>query len=276
MITMILVTGATGNVGKEVVKGLIKRNATFKVATRSRETEGVYFDFENPSSVKAALTGVTKLFLIRPPHLADAKKYFQPVIDAAKEIGIKQIIFLSLLGVEKNPIVPHAKIEAIIKDSGIPYTFLRPSFFMQNLLSQHGDELRNENIIEVPAGKGKTSFIDVRDIGEVAAKILTEEGHKFKAYSLTGNEALTYYEVAAIISKIINKHIVYTNPSIFTFRKRMVQKGLNSDFIWVMIGIYTTAKLGLAKKVTSDLSNLLDRNPITMEKFIYDHKELLI
>ncbi|MFP3648293.1 hypothetical protein, partial [Paraburkholderia sp. SIMBA_054] len=77
-------------------------------------------------------------------------------------------------------------------------------------------------------------------------------------------------------SKIINKHIVYTNPSIFKFRKRMVKKGLNSDFIWVMIGIYTTAKLGLAKKVTSDLSNLLDRNPITMQKFIYDHKELLI
>ncbi|AMR03402.1 SDR family oxidoreductase [Bacillus thuringiensis] len=273
---MILVTGATGNVGKEVVKCLIKRNATFKVTTRSRETEGVYFDFENPSSVKVALTGVTKVFLIRPPHLADAKKYFQPVVDAAKEIGIKHIVFLSLLGVEKNPIVPHAKIEAMIKASGIPYTFLRPSFFMQNLLSQHGDELRNEKIIEVPAGKGETSFIDVRDIGEVAAKILTEEGHEFKAYSLTGNEALTYYEVAAIISKIINKDITYTNPSIFKFRKRMIQKGLNSDFIWVMIGIYTTAKLGLAKKVTSDLSNLLDRSPITMETFVYDYKELLI
>ncbi|MEK4736884.1 MULTISPECIES: SDR family oxidoreductase [Bacillus] len=273
---MILVTGATGNVGGEVVKGLIQRKAIFKVATRRREAEGVYFDFENRSSVKTALKGVTKLFLIRPPHLADAKKYFQPVIDAAKEIGVKQIVFLSLLGVEKNPIVPHAKIESIIKDSGIPYTFLRPSFFMQNLLSQHGDELRNEKIIEVPAGKGKTSFIDVRDIGEVAAKILTEEGHEFKAYALTGNEALTYYEVAAIISKTINKHIIYTNPSIFKFRKRMLQKGLNKEFIWVMIGIYTTAKLGLAKKVTSDLSNLLDRNPITMEKFVYDYKELFL
>ncbi|MEB9981597.1 SDR family NAD(P)-dependent oxidoreductase, partial [Bacillus cereus] len=70
--------------------------------------------------------------------------------------------------------------------------------------------------------------------------------------------------------------ITYTNPSIFKFRKRMIQKGLNSDFIWVMIGIYTTAKLGLAKKVTSDLSNLLDRSPITMETFVYDYKELLI
>ncbi|MFB7121560.1 SDR family oxidoreductase [Bacillus tropicus] len=273
---MILVTGATGNVGKEVVKELIKRNATFKVATRRRETEEVYFDFENPSSVKTALTSITKLFLIRPPHLADAKKYFQPVIDAAKEIGIKQIVFLSLLGVEKKPIVPHAKIEAIIKDSGIPYTFLRPSFFMQNLLSQHGDELRNEKIIEVPAGKGKTSFIDVRDIGEVAAKVLIEDGHRFKAYTLTGSEALTYYEVAEIVSKETKENIIYTNPSIFKFRKRMIQKGLKNDFIMVMIGIYTTARLGLAKKITQDLEQLLEREPTNLKKFAHDYREQLI
>lgn len=273
---MILVTGATGNVGKEIVKALIQRNANFQVTTHKKEGKGAYFDFENPSSLKPALMGVTKLFLLRPPHLADAKKYFQPVIDAAKEVGIKHIVFLSLLGVEKNPIVPHAKIEKIIKDSGIPYTFLRPSFFMQNLLSQHGDELRKEKKIEVPAGRGKTSFIDVRDIGEVAAKVLTEDGHRFNAYALTGNEALTYYEVAEIISKATNEHIIYTNPSIFTFRKRMIQKGLKNDFIMVMIGIYTTAQLGLAKKITLDLEQLLERKPITLQQFAHDYRKQLI
>ncbi|MGN4446736.1 SDR family oxidoreductase [Bacillus cereus group sp. MYBK79-1] len=273
---MILVTGATGNVGKEIVKALIQRSANFQVATHRKESKGVYFDFENPSSLKLALMGVTKLFLLRPPHLADAKKYFQPVIDAAKEVGIKHIVFLSLLGVEKNLIVPHAKIEKIIKDSGIPYTFLRPSFFMQNLLSQHGDELRKDKIIEVPAGRGKTSFIDVRDIGEVAAKVLTEDGHRFKAYALTGSEALTYYEVAEIISKETNEHIIYTNPNIFTFRKRMIQKGLKNDFIMVMIGIYTTARLGLAKKITLDLEQLLGRKPITLKQFAHDYREQLI
>ncbi|ASL62600.1 SDR family oxidoreductase [Bacillus cereus] len=273
---MILVTGATGNVGKEIVKALIQRNTKFQVATHRKESKGVYFDFENPSSIKPALRGITKLFLLRPPHLADAKKYFQPVIDAAKEIGIKHIVFLSLLGVEKNPIVPHAKIEKIIKDSGIPYTFLRPSFFMQNLLSQHGDELRNEKIIEVPAGKGKTSFIDVRDIGEVAAKVLIEDGHEFKAYALTGSEALTYFEVAKIISKETKENIIYTNPSIFKFRKRMIQKGLKNDFIMVMIGIYTTARLGLAKKITLDLEQLLERKPNTLKQFVHDYKQQLI
>ncbi|MGA4463139.1 SDR family oxidoreductase [Bacillus bombysepticus] len=273
---MILVTGATGNVGKEIVKALMQKNATFQVATHRKERKGVYFDFEDPSSLKPALMGVTNLFLLRPPHLANAKKYFQPVIDAAKKVGIKHIVFLSLLGVEKNPIVPHAKIEKIIKDSGIPYTFLRPSFFMQNLLSQHGDELRNEKIIEVPAGNGKTSFIDVRDIGEVAAKVLIEDGHEFKAYALTGSEALIYYEVAETISKETKGNIIYTNPSIFKFRKRMMQKGLKTDFIMVMIGIYTTARLGLAKKVTVDLEQLLERKPTTLKQFAYDYREQLI
>ncbi|MBJ7949086.1 MULTISPECIES: SDR family oxidoreductase [Bacillus] len=273
---MILVTGATGHVGKEVVKTLMQKNVDFQVATRRKESKGVYFDFETPSSIKPALSGITKLFLLRPPHLADAKKYFQPVIDTAKEVGINHIVFLSLLGVEKNPIVPHSKIEKIIKDSGVPYTFLRPSFFMQNLLSQHGDELRNEKIIEVPAGNGKTSFIDVRDIGEVTAKVLIEDGHKFKAYDLTGSEALTYYEVAETISKETKESIIYTNPSIFKFRKRMMQKGLKNDFIMVMIGIYTTARLGLAKKVTLDLEQLLQRKPTNLKQFVHDYRDQII
>ncbi|PRS99028.1 NAD(P)-dependent oxidoreductase [Bacillus wiedmannii] len=273
---MILITGATGNAGREVVKNLLNKNVEFQVATHRKNQAGVYLNFEDPSSIQPALKGVKKLFLLRPPHLADTKKYFQPVIDAAKKENIQHIVFLSLLGVEKNPIVPHAKIERIIKESGIPYTFLRPSFFMQNLISQHGDELRKEKIIEVPAGKGKTSFIDVRDIGEVAAKVLTEQGHECKAYSLTGNEALTYYEVADIISKETKQKIIYTNPSILKFKRRMVQKGIKSDYIMVMIGIYTTAKLGLAKKITSDLVNLLGRSPFTMEEFVRDYKNQIV
>ncbi|PEQ87948.1 NAD(P)-dependent oxidoreductase [Bacillus thuringiensis] len=273
---MILITGSSGNVGREVVKALTNKNVEFQVATHRKNQAGVYFNFEDPASMQSALTGIKKLFLLRPPHLADAKIYFQPVIDAAKRENVQHIVFLSLLGVEKNPIVPHAKIERIIEESGIPYTFLRPSFFMQNLISQHGEELRKEKIIEIPAGKGKTSFIDVRDIGEVATKVLTEQVHEFKAYSLTGSEALTYYEVADIISKETKQKIVYTNPSILKFRKRMIQKGLKSDYIMVMIGIYTTAKLGLAKRITPDLLNLLGRSPLTMEEFVRDYKNQIV
>jgi uncharacterized protein YbjT (DUF2867 family) len=271
---LILVTGAKGTVGKEVVRELLKLNANFIISTSKKNTSHVYLNFEDSKSIRPAFEGITKLFLIRPPHLAD-KKYFEPVIEIAKEVGIEQIVFLSLLGADKNKVVPHAKIEELILNSGIPYTFLRPSFFMQNLLNQHVEELVKENIIFVPAGKGKTSFIDTRDIGVVAAKALTEKGHGFKSYSLTGNEAISYYEVAEILSKYLQKDIIYTNPSILTFWRKMRKKGLARDFIIVMIGIYTTAKLGLAKKITTDLEGLLGREPIKFEQFVIDYLDWL-
>lgn len=271
---LILVTGANGTVGKEVVRELQRLKAEFKVSTSKKNTNNVYLDFEDPNSIRPALQGVKKLFLMRPPHIAN-KKYFVPVIEAAKDMGIKHIVFLSLLGADKNKVVPHAKIEDLILKSGIPFTFLRPSFFMQNLLNQHGEELLKENIIFVPAGKGKTSFIDARDIGVIAAKVLTESGHEYKAYSLTGNEALSYYEVANIFSKYLKKNIIYTNPSIYSFWKKMRNKGMKKDFIIVMIGIYTTAKLGLAKKVTVDLKELLGKEPIKFEEFVVDNMHLL-
>lgn len=272
---MILITGATGNVGREVVNALKKMEVSFKTTSHRKDNHCIYLDFENVNSFRPALTGIKKLFLIRPPHIADAKKYFQPLIDAAKETGVEHIVFLSLLGVEKNPIVPHHKIEKIIKKSGISYTFLRPSFFMQNLIHQHGAELREEKEIYIPAGKGKTSFIDVRDIGTVAAKILTEEGHENKGYSLTGNEALDYYEVADIISNELGEKIKYVNPSIKQFRNKMLAKGIESEFVTVMIGIYFTAKIGLAKKITPDLQILLGKKPITMNEFVHDYRHEL-
>lgn len=185
-------------------------------------------------------------------------------------------MFLSLLGVEKNPIVPHHKIEKIIKKSGIPYTFLRPSFFMQNLISQHGEELRKEKEIYVPAGKGKTSFIDVRDIGTVTARILTENGHENKGYSLTGTEALDYYEVAEILSEELGETIKYVNPSVLQFRDKMLTKGIQKELVTVMIGIYFTAKIGLAKKITPDLQILLGKRPITFKEFAHDYKYELV
>ncbi|BCG57959.1 SDR family oxidoreductase [Paenibacillus sp. URB8-2] len=265
---MILVTGAGGNVGQELVRELKLRNADYRIASSRKNTDGIYMNFEDPASIEPALSGVTRLFLLRPPHLADAKRYFGPVMDAAVRMGVKQIVFLSVMGADKNQLVPHAKIEALIQKSGIPYTFLRPGFFMQNLLNQHGEELINERTIFVPAGKGKTSFVNVADIGAAAAKVLTEAGHENKAYDLTGSEALNYYEVAELLSAEWNETIKYANPSVPAFWKKMSRKGVKRDFLIVMIGIYMTAKLGMAKRVSPDLECLLGRKPGTFPQYI--------
>lgn len=277
----VLVTGATGNVGSEVVLALAGK-ANIRAAVTDVEkaraklppgTELVRFDFEDASTFAAAFAGVDRLFLMRPPHISDPK-VIAPSIEAAKAAGVKQIVFLSLQGAESNSIVPHAKIEKLLLTCGVPYTFLRPSFFMQNLTGQHRDEIRQRNEIFVPAGHGRTSFIDVRDIAAVAALTLTEDGHENKAYTLTGSEALTYDEVAQILTEVTGRPVRYANPNLVRFVLQKRREGLAWGFVIVMAGIYLTAALGRADGRTDEVPRLLGRAPITVRQFAQDYRSV--
>ncbi|MCX7709274.1 MAG: SDR family oxidoreductase [Clostridia bacterium] len=281
----ILVTGITGTVGMDIAKLLDKGKHPVKAAIRRQSIEKaksvlgdgleyVAFDFEKPETCAAAFKDVDRLFLMRPPAISNTKKYINPVIDAAIENGVEHIVFLSLLGVENNPIVPHYKIEKHILKKKISYTFLRPSFFMQNLSEFYREDIKLRNEIFVPAGKGKTSFIDCRDIAEIGAKALMEEGHRNKAYPLTGSEALDYFEVAEIFSEELGRKITYADPTPGEYSKRMKEAGVAKEFITVMQGIYFTARIGFAKKVTADTELLLGRPPITVRQFIKDYAHL--
>lgn len=281
----ILITGATGNTGLELIQCLRKKNVPLIAGLRNPVKDStlikvpiqtILLDFDKAETFKAALNGIDKVYLVRPPAISNVKKFIYPFIDACREAGIKHIVFLSLMGVESNPVTPHYKIEKYILRSGIPYTFIRPSFFMQNLSTTHREDIRNHNEIFVPAGKGKTSFIDVRDISEISALVLTHAGHMNKAYELSGSEALDYYQAAELFTKVLGRKIVYTNPSILSFFLRMRKKKTPLAFILVMIALYTVTKLGLAKKVTFEVKRLLGRDPISFEQFISDNKSFWI
>ena len=281
----ICITGATGNVGIEVVRLLLKHNIPVVAAVTNIKKAGKLlpkgtdmrrFDFTDSATYEETLKDIDTLFLIRPPQMADAKKEFLPFLQYLKKINIKKVVFLSLLGAEKNRIVPHRKIEDYIKKLGLPYTFLRPSFFMQNFNTTHRDEIKKNNELYIPAGKGKTSFIDVRDIAAVAAKVLNEPDHIGKAYSLTGNVALDYYKVAEIFSDELGRKIIYKNPSILSFILKNKKQGLPSGFIFVMVGIYSTAKLGFAAKVIDDFIQLMKRDPVSFQQYVHDYKDYWI
>ena len=281
MRTSILVTGALGNVGAEVVKLLRQSGQPVRAAgTRpaaiaqqfGSQVEATWLDFEKPESFGTALTGVERMFLMRPPAISNVRRSIFPIIDAAKQAGVRQIVFLSLIGVEKNRIVPHYKIEQHILKSGLEYTFLRPSFFMQNLSTTHRDEIKDQNEIFVPAGRGKTSFIDVRDIAAVAALTLTEAGHANRIYELTGDEALDYGQVAALLTDVLGRPITYRQPGLLQFLRRQLAKGTPLAFATVMAGIYTTARLGLAARLTGDLRRLLGRAPISFRQYVEDYQ----
>lgn len=282
MNTTILITGATGNVGRELVgqlqaAGQPVRAAVTSAAEAGRLPEGVAwvsFDFTDPATYAAAFEGVGKLFLLRPPHISNVARDMKPVIDYAAAVGVQHIVFLSLLGAEKNGFVPHAKVEALLKAGPVPYTLLRCGFFMQNLSTTHLQDIRDENDIFVPAGQGKTAFIDARDIAAVAARVLTEPGHEQRAYPLTGAEALDYAEVAALMGTVLQRPIRYSNPNFLRFAWRLWRRGYPLGYAAVVTTIYLTTRFGLAEQVTEDTAVLLNRPPITMRQFIIDHAAL--
>jgi len=289
-VSTILVTGANGNVGSEVVRGLVSAasaSGTDGPATSIRAAvsdptrcpnvpdgiECVRFDFLDPTTFDASLAGVDRVFLMRPPHMADAEA-FRPFLSAMRESGVRQVVFLSLLGVEKNPVVPHHAIEKALVASGLGYTMLRPSFFMQNLSTTHLEDIVTRGEIVVPAGNGRTSFIDVRDIAAAAVVVLTEDGHTGRGYSLTGSEALTYSDCARLISEASGRTVVYTKPSGREFGKHMATQGCDADYIKVMRAIYLVAKLRMAGTITGELRELIGREPITFAQFARDNAAL--
>ncbi|KIL40288.1 hypothetical protein SD70_14425 [Gordoniibacillus kamchatkensis] len=282
MSASVLVTGITGNVGEFVAEHLLRRGASVRGAVtkaeKAREKWGsrvelVRFDFLEPATFDRALDGVSGLFLLRPPTIADPKP-MMPFIQRAKERGVRHIVFLSLLGIERNPLPPHYRIEKYVKNSGVPYTFLRPSFFMQNLNTAHCADIRERSDIFIPAGKAPVSFVDTRDIGEAAAAVLCDpERYAHHGYTLTGGAALTFDEAAAIFTSVLGRPITYSNPSAGAFRREMMCRGMPREFVNVMVALYFTTKLGLAKRVTPELEALLGRKPTTFEQYVRDYAD---
>ena len=147
---------------------------------------------------------------------------------------------------------------------------------MQNLATTHRDEIRNESELFVPAGTGVTSFVDVRDIAEAAFLSLRTPKHLNKAYELTGNKALSYFEVAKILSAVLKRPITYRKPSLFSFIYRSWQKHQNLSLVLVMAIIYTTARFGQAGLITEGLPKLLGQMPTSFRQFAVDYKDCWI
>lgn len=281
MTSLILVIGALGNVGVEVVKELILKGVTVRAADVDIEkikakfgsaVEAVHFDFSKPETYKNTFAGVEKMFLMRPPQISDVKRYMFPAIDSAKEAGIKHVVFLSLIGIENTKFVPHYKIEQHLKEVNLQTTFLRASFFMQNLNTTHRIEIKERNEIFISVGNAKTSFIDVRDIATVVALSLTQEGHAGENYDLTGSEALDYWQVSKILSEVLGREIKHKNPNLIYFFISILQRGIPFMFALVQTGLYASTRFGMAKTITNEIENLTGKPPIRFKQYASDYK----
>jgi len=287
--TKVLVTGATGNVGKAVINALLKQQNKLAVFAGVRRPEDalrdpllqcvqpVFFDFEKPESYTPALVNCDVLFLLRPPQLADVKKFIKPLVRSAVAKEVEHIVFLSVQGAEDNRFIPHHKIEKLILNSGISYTFLRPAYFMQNFTTTLHDDLVKNSRIFLPAGKAKFTLIDVRDIGEVAAVILAAtDRHVNKAYDLTSNEALNFKEMAEKLSDGLNEQITYVSPGLLQFYREKRKENTPVGFILVMMMLHFLPRFQKQPPLTDCVKMLTGNDPITFEQFVLDHRNQLL
>lgn len=281
----VLVTGATGNVGGYVCSALLDMGQKVKagvielsekeISKSDKRAEVVLFDFTNQNTFAEALKDVDRVFLMRPPHLGKPED-LKPFVAAMKAANVKLVSFLSLMGVENNPVPPHHKIEKYIEEAELPYAHIRPSFFMQNLSGVHLNEIRDKGEIFIPAGKSKCSFIDAKDIGYSAAVLLSNPAkYRNTAHTITGPESLDYCQIAEIMTRVLGRKVVYAKPGIFKYRKHMREvRGFDKTYVNVTTMLYLMTRMGTANKVTDDFERLAGRKARTFEQFTRDHAEL--
>lgn len=274
----VMVTGALGNVGGYVAEFLIKNQQEVVVADINlaaleekygTRAKSVYFDFTDEKTFPLALAEVDRIFIMRPPHLGKPED-LKPFVEALREKKMKLVSFLSLIGVEHNPVPPHHKIEKYIEQAGLPYCHIRPSFYMQNVSGIHAFEIKHFNRIVIPVKSALTSFIDAKDIGEITAKVLTEpDKHQNCAYAITGPEAIDYNTAAEILSEELGRKIIYANPNPKMAKKYWISiRGLDEEYSKVMSMLYLMTRMGTAKKVTTTFEEVMGKKTRTFRDFV--------
>ena len=283
MSNTILVTGATGNVGSQVVQQLIASGITPRVAVRSMNkaeslkkagAEPVEMDLDRPETIQPALAGVDKVFLVSPfvPNMVELTAI---LIEAAKRASVQHIVKLSALAQPGIALSKwHEKMENAIASSDIPFTFLRPNGFMQNFVNAMAGTIKADNAFYLNVGDGKVSFVDTRDIASVAVAALTTSGHEGQSYTITGSKALSHTQAAAILSQVLGRTINYVDVPDDSVRQGMQGAGMPEPIVNALLELYASYKAGLAAEISPVVEQVTGKTPISFEQFVQDYVEV--
>lgn len=279
----VLVIGATGRVGTEVVKALLQRGAGVRALTRkqrkpngfSDEVEIAIGDLIDPVSIGEAIKGADKLFLLIggenvPVELTQALTAY----GLAKKAGLKHVTYASVYKADQFLEVPHFAnkyaVEGAIRSGGLPYTILRPAYFAQNERRLKA-ELTGLGVYPIPVGNQGLAVVDVRDLAEAAAISLTEEGHNGKTYDLVSSEMLRGPDAAATWSKLLRKEIGYAGHADFDgFEAKLREKGSPSWLAYdlrVMYQGFVERGFSNTEDQTARFAALLGHQPRTYSSF---------
>lgn len=284
---MILVTGATGQFGKSAIDFLLKNgisstNIVALVRDEEKATElknqGVQLrtgDYDNYTSLVNAFKGVEKLLFVSGTDIIKRTEQHQNIVSAAKQAGVKHIVYTSFLGKDETETSPlwmviesHLKTETWLKESGMDYTILKNTLYMDFVPAFLGEKVLETEVIYLPAGDGKVGAVLRSEMAEATAKILTSDNHAGKTYRFTSHEAFSYQEVAQQLSEITGKAIKYISPTADEYVQTLTEHGVPADFIGLFTGFAIAQANGELQTVGSDIEVLLGRKPTSIKTFL--------
>jgi uncharacterized protein YbjT (DUF2867 family) len=276
----ILVTGASGTIGSEVVKQLAAAGESVRAGYNSRRPDlagiqPVQFDLVTGEGVDAAIAGAYSVFLLAGSLENQAAAEIR-VVEAAKRAGVKRLVKLSALACETEAYSfarIHREVERAIEASGIPYTFLRPGSFMQNFVNYYGETIRTEDAFYLPCGNAREAFVDARDIADVASRALTSGDHEGKTYDLLGPEVLSYADAAAKLSTVVGRQIRYVDIPDGEFKKAMLGAGLPEWYTDGLVSLYQYICQGKFPKRSTAIKDITGRDPISFDQFARDYAD---
>ena len=284
---MILITGATGTNGKEIIRHVTAMGQRVRALVRKpaeaakldgSKIEVAAGDFDLPETLDAALQGVEKAFLLTPvaEHFVQWQKDF---IEAAQRAKIRHLVKFSGMGADPRSASEllrlHAETDDLLRSSGIPFTILQPNSFHQNMLSS-ANTIKAQGVFYLPLKDASQSTVDIRDISAVAARILTTFGHEGKTYVITGPEALTYQQVAEKLSSLLDRKIQYVDVPISAAADGMRKSGMPDWNVRVVSELLAYFATGAATTVTDSVPSLLSRPATSFEQFVKDYRAAFI
>jgi uncharacterized protein YbjT (DUF2867 family) len=276
----VLVTGATGNTGRAIVDALARRGASVRAMVRSpadraklpADVPVAVADFDDPSSIAAALDGADRAYLVTPSS-ERAEEQQRRFADLAVKAGLRHLVVLSQLGAEQHSPVRflryHAAVEQHVRDLGIAYTFLRPNLFFQGLLV-FARPISAEGRFYAPIGDAAVSAVDVRDIAAVAAVTLTEPGHEGATYTLTGPAPVTHAQIAAALAAATGRDVTFVDVPPDAFAASL--SGILPP--WQVEGLledYAHYRRGEAASVSPAVAEVTGRPPTDVRQFARDY-----
>ncbi len=271
----ILVTGGTGNTGRRIAARLAELGLAVRTASRAAASndDHVRFDWGDPATHAAALAGVTRAYLVAPALVDDPAALMLPFIARALESGVRRLVLLSSSAIPDDAPGLGA-VERAMRSSAPEWAVLKPSWFMQNFLDRahsHGATLLRDGVIVTSTGAGRVGFVDALDIAEVGVRALADERSHDASHVITGPEALSYTDVAAILARVMDRPIRHVNVADDEARGRLVASGMPERYAQLLVALDAAIRDGAEDRITATVERITGRPPRGFETFAREH-----